>query len=328
VLYRAYGAAAYVLRLLPRLLFGRCPQLILALTSPPYLGLAALLAGRLRGVPVVHWVMDVYPDVLEAEGVCATGSRWLRLLRQLTAWQLRGAARVITLSPYMQQRVQPYLAHPLDAVTVPLWGRVAAPEAQDVASLRRARGWTPSDTVLLYSGNLGRGHRFDEFLEGARRLGAAGPLWAFAGDGARRKQVEQFQAAHPRARVQLLPYVEEELLGASLAAADVHLASLSSAWQGLIVPSKVQAAFAVGRPVLFVGPGQNDVAAWIRASGGGWVVPEGDVAALLAAVEGARDPAERDRRGRAADAFAREHFHRGHNLARLVKLLEDAAAVR
>ncbi len=97
--------------------------------------------------------------------------------------------------------------------------------------------------MLLYSGNMGLGHRLEEFLAAGAEIAdpsgadAAGrprgdkqrPVWAFAGGGQRRGEVERFVAEHPAARVQLLPYVSQEELPASLAAADVHLVSACAA---------------------------------------------------------------------------------------------------
>jgi glycosyltransferase involved in cell wall biosynthesis len=188
--------------------------------------------------------------------------------------------------------------------------------------MRARRGWGDDDLVLLYSGNMGRGHRFGEFLEAARHFGPEGPVWAFVGGGARRREVEEFHKQRPSARIAILPYVEAAETAASLLSGDVHLVSLAAEWQALIVPSKLQAAFALGRPVIFVGPSANETAAWITESGGGWVVAEGDVAGLIRAVEAARDPQERQRRGRAALDFARRHFDRPRNLARIADLLE------
>jgi len=125
--------------------------------------------------------------------------------------------------------------------------------------------------------------------------------------------------------VELLAYEPRARLRASLGAADVHLASLSSAWQGLVVPSKVQAAFAAARPVIFLGPRENEGASWVEESGGGWVVAEGDVAGLLTAVAQARDPAERSRRGQAGLAFALERFDLTRNVERVARIVEAAA---
>ena len=203
--------------------------------------------------------------------------------------------------------------------------RCRSPERRPGNAKATADGAT-RDLVLLYSGNMGRGHRFLEFLEAARHFGPEGPVWAFVGGGPRRVEVDEYRRQYPSARIQLLPYVDAAGTAASLLSGDVHLVSLSSEWQALIVPSKLQAAFALGRPVIFVGPSANETATWIKESGGGWVVAQGDVPALIKAVEEARDPQERERRGRAALDFARRHFDRGGNRARVADLLEACAS--
>lgn len=322
LLARVGRAAGFVVRVRRRMrrLEPR-PDLVIALTSPPFLG-AAL--GSL-GVPVAHWIMDLYPDALAAHGMLRRERlpyRWLAA-RQRRAW--REAALVLTLGQHMEARVRATCgAARLESV--PLWGHAVDSAALDKQAARVALGWPPERMVLLYSGNLGAAHRCDEFLEAARQLGPAGPLWAFSGGGARRAQVVAFRAQHPQAHVEVWPYAEADVHHQRLTGADVHLASLAPHWQGIVVPSKVAAAFARGRPVLFVGPADNEVADWISASGGGWVVPPGDVSALLQAVADAGRPAERARRGAAARAFALQHFDEHRNVGRIVALLEHAAA--
>jgi glycosyltransferase involved in cell wall biosynthesis len=207
---------------------------------------------------------------------------------------------------------------------VPLWGTDDTVSPADVARVRRERGWGEGDAVFLYSGNMGLGHRLGEFLAAARACEPREVLWCFLGGGARRGEVEAAMRAASGARLQLLPYVSPAELWASLAAADVHLVSLRREWQGLIVPSKLQAAFSVGRPVVFVGPEENEAAAWIRLSGGGWRAGEGDVDGLLACVREASVASARAERGARALAFAREHFSRERNCGRIADLLEQA----
>jgi colanic acid biosynthesis glycosyl transferase WcaI len=224
-------------------------------------------------------------------------------------------------------RVDRYVSDKARVEWVPLWG-TEGPSPGDgsgAPEVKERRGWPGDACVLLYSGNMGWGHRLGEFLAAAERLGAHGPVWAFAGGGRRLDEVRTFAAAHPSARVEVLPYVPQGELTARLTAADVHLVSLRSGWEGLIVPSKLQAAFASGRPVIFLGPRESEPFDWIAASGGGWAVAEDDVDGLLRAVAEAADPEERARRGTAALRFAREHFDRHRNTARIAELLENCA---
>ncbi|MCC7160000.1 MAG: glycosyltransferase family 4 protein, partial [Ignavibacteria bacterium] len=236
------------------------PHAIVALTTPPYLGLLARSVARRRGIPHLHWVMDLYPDVLAAHGALAPDRASYRLLQALPRRQFRGSRLVLGLSPDMAERLAPYVL-PADfgaaegtatVPHVPLWATVRgdAATAADAAALRQSRGWTPADMVMMYSGNLGLGHRFQEFLEAAvqlqddRRL-----LWVFAGGGRQLPAILAFARQHPGLRIAVLPYCPPDQLAAHLASADVLLASLDARWQGGIVPSKLQNAFAVGRPV-------------------------------------------------------------------------------
>jgi glycosyltransferase involved in cell wall biosynthesis len=188
--------------------------------------------------------------------------------------------------------------------------------------LRVERGWAAGESIFLYSGNMGLGHRFGEFLAAAKNLGASGPRWVFAGGGKRRAEIETFAKTNPESRISFLDYVPHAQLSAHLGAADVHLASLDSSWQGFMVPSKLQGSFAVGRPVIYVGGTQCETARWISESGGGWVVAENDADGLLNAIKQALDPVERRQRGQAALNFARQHFSEAVNCAQMVKLLE------
>jgi glycosyltransferase involved in cell wall biosynthesis len=297
------------------------PDVILSLTSPPYLGVAAKLLARLRRASHAHWIMDLYPDAALAHGLFHPDGFVARRLESLARCQLRGSHVVLALGPFAAEKVQRHTGR--DRVrAVPLWADPVLFGAGDGGRARAARGWTKDELVLMYSGNMGLGHRFDEFLEAARRLGSRGPRWVFIGGGSRRREIEAFRGAHPAARLELHPYSAAEELADSLASADVQLASLRSGWEGVIVPSKVQGILAVGRPVIFVGPEQNEAARWIQEAEAGWIVGEGDVEGLLAAIDAARDAVERQRRGSAARAFARSHFTRDTGCGRIADLLE------
>jgi glycosyltransferase involved in cell wall biosynthesis len=320
--FHAFLGAEVLLRL-PR------PDVVVSLTTPPFVGMLARVVARLRGAAHVHWVMDVYPDVMAAHGMLDRRGLMFRALGYLSRAQLRGAGLVLGLGPYMEHRLRADAPPNVPVEWVPLWGEdpPGPAPAEAIRRVRAERAWSPDDLVLFYSGNMGLGHRFGEFLEAARRLGPKGPLWAFAGGGARRREVEEFARGHSAARIQLLPYVTRGQVRESLSASDVQLVSLSAAWQGLIVPSKLPAIFSVARPVIFVGSRDNEIAEWIRESGAGWIVAEDDIDGLLSAVAAAGEREERERRGRAALAFACQRFDRSRNAQRIVSHLERVAGV-
>jgi len=306
----------------------RKPDLILALTTPPYIGLLAKGAAWRHACGHAHWIMDLYPDVMFAHQMAQDAGPVSQLLQSLTRFELQGAESVLCLGSKMAEKVACYKANGAPSATViPLWSDPEiTPWPNDASNpLRGERKWGSADVVFLYSGNMGLGHRFGEFLEMARRFEGTGPRWVFSGGGKRRGEVEAFAKRHPEARIEFLGYVPQEQLSAHLGAADVHLASLDASWQGLIVPSKIQASFAAARPVLFVGGNRSETSDWIRESGGGWVVEQNDLDGLFDAVTQALDPGERRRRGQAALAFARKNFRMATNCAQMARVLEGGA---
>jgi colanic acid biosynthesis glycosyl transferase WcaI len=325
----AFHAAAYrqARRLNP------APEVVVALTSPPLIGLTMQWALRKTSPKHVQWVMDLYPHVLVAHGLLRKCGVANRLLSALTRRQWRRSALIVALSPGMAAKISAELTQ-VEApkiVTVPLWapGHLSPWPEGEPNPLRHRRGWSDKDTVLLYSGNLGLGHTVTPFLELAQASRATpGLRWAFAGDGRRLAEVAAFAKSHPGARIECLPYVDQADLRAHLASADVHLVSLRESWAGLIVPSKLPAAFAVARPVLFVGPANSDPARWIRESGGGWIVSEGDTEGLLLAVDECRVKARRKKSGDAAFRFAEDWFSRSLNCGRMIELIEGVTRSR
>jgi glycosyltransferase involved in cell wall biosynthesis len=302
---RLLDSLSFALLVVPRLLRAPRPALLVALTTPPLLGVIASAVCRVRGVRHAHWLMDLYPDVLAAHGWIRTGGPVFRLLAAAARRSLKRASLVLTLGPFMAVRA----GHLARSVWVALWAE-ANPETP-------SRAWPDEPLVLLWTGNLGRGHRFEDFLAAAERLGGAGPLWVFAGQGPRRAEIARAARANPRVRV--IDSVD------SVASGNVLLASIAPGWEGLIVPHKLQGAFAAGRPLLLVANEASECALWVRESGGGWVVAPGDVEGLLSAIDHARDPRERARRGQAALTYARRHFDPARNRGRVADLLQAAA---
>jgi colanic acid biosynthesis glycosyl transferase WcaI len=321
-----YGALTLAI-----LVLSRRPAVTLSLTTPPYLGLVGKLAAWRHRSVHAHWVMDLYPDVLFVRRTGRLTAAVSRVLRWATRFELRGAGAIVTLGSKMAGRLGAYLDPAGTPVRIiPLWsdaGLSPWPEASP-NPLRRQRGWKEEDFVLMYSGNMGVGHRLAEFLEAARRLGPDGPRWVFAGGGRRFSEVASFMSSNPGARVELLDYAAAHLLGAHLGSADVHLASMDSCWSGLMVPSKLQGIFAAARPVIFVGGRECETAAWIQESGGGWIVDEDDVEGLVAAVREASIPGERRRRGLAALEFASRFFGASKNCQQMARWLEESGMDR
>ena len=302
------------------------PDAVVCQTTPPFIGLAAARLRARRGVPYVLWCMDLYPEALASHGSLRSGSWPYRLLERLARRERSAASRVVVLGPDMAALAEPKAGN--SVVEIPVWSRLKADADlnEAAAELRRARGWGTDETVLLYSGNMGRAHRAEEFARLAESLaGRVAPCrFVFCGSGPRKAEWQRRWGG-------LFEFLEPEpaeSFAAQLLAADVHLVSQEPAWQGIVVPSKFQAACALGRPVVFAGPPDSAVGRWIRESDCGWVLPPGDALAVADAARGVADAAEvRQIAGRAL-ALSGQRFDAANNVERMVRVVEELEQLR
>ena len=305
------------------------PNRIVALTTPPYLSLLARVISKLRGADHAHWVMDIYPDVMVAHGILRQNSLAHRALAWLARWGMGGkrCAAVLTLGPDMAERLKRRGTQNSSSANhliswVPLWSS-GNKTADDLAVIKRRHemGWRDDELIVMYSGNMGLGHRFGEILEVGGQSSENGERFVFFGGGKRRGEIAEFIENHPNAPVELHDYASAENLAVHLQSADVHLVSLDTKWSGTMLPSKLQGIFAAGRPLIFIGDAKSSIAKWVNQSAGGWIVAPGDVRGLRDAIVQAHDPRVRNACGIAAKAFAEANFNQQTNVRQVADIL-------
>ena len=188
-------------------------------------------------------------------------------------------------------------------------GEEVRPVAPSENPIRRELGLRDDQFVVMYSGNAGLAHRFDEVLEVMRRMKDDGRVFfLFVGGGPRKAEIEAFAETHALRNFRYTDYFPREQLAESLSVGDVHLLTLREAMAGIAVPGKLYGILAAGRPVVMVGPERSEPARTIREAGVGVVVDPaagGGADRLEAALRSLADePAERHALG----AHARDHF--------------------
>jgi len=311
-----YASAASRLATLPRY------DVLIALTTPPLIAATGLVAKALKGTKLVYWVQDIYPEVAVAIEALRPRSLLARTMAAASRMVMRRADAVVALGEEMRKRCIAAGAQPDRAVVIPNWSDPAVVRSvpHDANDLRQelANG---ARTVVMYSGNIGRGHDVATLIGAARLLrGVCDISFVFIGEGANRGEVAV--AARELPNVRLVPYQSRERLSHSLSAGDLHLIALSSEIEGLIEPSKLYGIMAAGRPALFVGPPRSEVARTIERERCGRVIRNGDAEGLTAAIrELAGDPVEREAMGQRGRAALEQRYARCIATARFRELL-------
>ncbi len=299
------------------------PDVVVAMTSPPFLGLAAL-AYRVRfRSRVVLWSMDRFPAALAAFGWLDASSSAYRGLECLERTLLANVEQAIALDADMARALGASGARRVRVV--PNWERAENfPEDGAAAAAIRARLGLEGRFVVLYSGNLGHDHEYRTLLDAAKRL-ADRPevLFLFNGGGALHAGLDAAIRSEGHANVRTHPFVPREDRAALLAAAAVNVVTLRERIVSISTPSKTYGLLASGRPLLYVGPPVSEVARIVDREGCGFAARPGDAAAVERFVrELLADP----ERGRALGERARRAFLSRYEfriaMSRMTEILE------
>jgi glycosyltransferase involved in cell wall biosynthesis len=116
--------------------------------------------------------------------------------------------------------------------------------------------------------------------------------------------------------VRLMGYQPRDRLGESLGVGDIHLVFLRAELEGLIVPSKFYGIAAAGRPTVFIGSCDGEIARILTESRCGVSVPPDDGEALAKQLLAlASDPDALRTMGRSARELFEQRFDQPLSLA-------------
>ena len=300
-------------------------------TDPP-LGVLIAIPWRLfrPRARIIHWCHDLYPHAAVAEGVLSANSWAVRGLNVLMRVAYARCDVIADLGPCMRHELRVasgdekqvarrkklgkqeedsspptpprVLGRGQEAKyqTLTPWALVEPESVLEADTEVRRELFGHATLGLLYSGNLGRAHVYQTFVELARRVTGDPIAFCFAGRGpllqkleaglveAKKKlelekravsgelgvNTERREQGLGTENIRFAGFASEELLAKRLGAADVHMVSLAPSWTGAVVPSKFFGALAVGRPVLFAGSRKSAIARWVDEFDVGWVLDD------------------------------------------------------
>lgn len=313
----------YLALAVPRAVFIRA-DIVIAMTDPPFEGLAGALVCKLTRRPFVYNLRDMYPDMAVGGNIVRPGWK-TRIWESLHRKSLRSAARIIVLGEDMRERIlakgvsSQCITVIRDAVDLP-----PALPGRDHPVVRQIRG--EFRFVLIHAGNIGFYGAWNTLLEAARILQPEGVGLVFVGEGAMKDSVQA--AARGCNNIRFMPFRPASELPCVMAAGDLHVVTVKRGLEGVVVPSKVYNILAAGRPLLAVATERTEVARFAARDGCGLAADPDDPCAVAAAVRGVLTDTEKlAQMARNSRALA-ESFDRVKELRKFVQTIEEVHPAR
>jgi glycosyltransferase involved in cell wall biosynthesis len=303
------------------------PRVDVTICLSPPVQTTLLGAGiRFKLGKLVVLVQDLPTEAARSVGMLKDGAA-LRLGRALEHLAYRLADHVVVISSAFATYIQSAGVEPAKISEIPNWADVDSIKLARPDPLMRSRlGASQDDFLVVHAGNMGAKQNLLNVVAAATLLKDNNHIkLVLIGDGQERHKVVEDIAARRLANIRLLPLQASHDFSTILTSADALLINQAPSVVDSVLPSKLLAYMASGRPVLAaVHPGST-TADLVRRAGCGVVADPGRPEALASAIRSMRamgDSQGLTTMGRQGRAYVEEHFARGAVLRQWDNLIE------
>ena len=301
-------------------LFKRFDQVLVHETSPVMIGVPAVIVKRIQRIPMLFWVLDLWPESLQAAGGI-NNAAVLKVFGGLTTWIYKNSDKILISSKGFEQSIREKGDFGGKIVYFPNWAdAVLNSEVRG----ERLEVSMPKGFIVMFAGNIGEAQDFDHIMEAARLLKEDKRIhFVLVGDGRKRPWVEQYRDAHGlqdtvhwvgRHPIEMMPLFFEK--------ADVMLMTLKDvSIFNLTAPAKLQAYMSAAKPIIAMMNGEGPRI--IEEAGCGKSVAAGDAEALAKVLlrMSETDKAVLQEMGRKGKEYQEEHFELNKSIDNLCGLL-------
>lgn len=314
--YLSFALSAIVLS--PFYCYGKFDLIFVCQLSPVTVGLPALVLKKLKNVPILFWILDLWPESLSATGAVRSG-KVLSQVDKLVRFIYRGCDKIVVSSKGFLSSITAKGIAVERTGYFPNWYEPeyrTQPAHDDVTSSSEL----PIGFRVMFAGNIGVAQDFGNILSAAEILKLYPDIhWLIVGDGRHYEWVkEQVKLRGLTERVLLLGRHAPEAMFGYFAQADTMLVTLKrDPAFALTVPGKIQSYMACGRPIIAALDGEGGEL--IKESGAGLSSPAEDADALAESVLTMyrMTKEEREAMGKRGKEYCEENFEREMLIDRL-----------
>jgi glycosyltransferase involved in cell wall biosynthesis len=295
--------------------------------SPPIQTALAVAAFRFKLGRLVILVQDLPTQAAQSVGMLKEGLA-LRAGRSLEHFAYTLADHIVVISSSFASYIESGGVNRAKISEIPNWAdldsiRPAAPDAE----MRSRLGAGPEDFLIVHTGNMGAKQDLLNVVAAASILNNKDKQVkiALVGDGQERANVANEIATQHLENVRLLPLQTRDQFSTVLSAADALLINQAPMVVDSVLPSKLLAYMASGRPVVVAAHPKSTTAGLVCRAACGVIADPGQPASLAATFRSiSSGNAKREgltAMGRRGRAYVEEHFERRSILARWDELL-------
>ena len=229
-------------------------DVIFLASTPPIQGMLGGILSRLKKVPFVYNLQDIFPDSLVGTGLAKKGGLLWKIGRVIEDFTYRNADKIIVISEDFKKNIMAK-GVPEEKIEV-IYNWV---DEQAVVEIPRSEnklfdkyGLDCTKFYVTYCGNIGLTQNMDMLMEVAKELESELPdvRFVLVGEGAAKARVEEMIREQQISNVVLLPFQPYEDISHVFSLGDASLVISKPGVGENSVPSKTWSIMSASRPVL------------------------------------------------------------------------------
>lgn len=299
------------------------PDVIIASSPTFFAGFSGLAISRLKRIPFIFEVRDLWPAAIAELGVIRNQT----ILKILESWELflyRHTQKIVVVTQSFRENL---ISRKVPAAKIAVIYNGVDPGRFGFIDARTAKApyQLEEKFAVLYTGALGISHGLEYMLQVAAQFRAEQDIiFLFVGEGARKDELQDLATQLGLSNVVFLPGQPRERMPEIYALADICFVSLKKvALFSRFIPSKIFEIMASSRPIIACLEGE--AARLLEESGSALIIPQEDPAALETAIRKLyNDPGLRRIMGQSGREFAVQRFSRSKLAAEYEQILIEA----
>lgn len=296
-------------------------------TSPPlFMGLPALLYSRLRRIPFVFEVRDLWPEVISAVGAGEKNSLTYKVFDRTATLLYKKSDLVVALTESFRETMINERGVPADKITV-IENAVdtdffkPGPPNRDVLGDPLLKG----KFIVSYVGTIGYTHGAEVAIKAAETLKETLPglVFLFVGDGSDKERLSKIARQKGLTNVIFAGKQPKNKIPDYINSSDVSLVlSTNEPLLRKTIFAKVFEPMACGKPLIVGAPGETEDLVINRARAGIGFEPENVDGFIEAVTKLYKNPELKEELGRNGRCFVIDEFSRSKKAADYLTALE------
>lgn len=245
---------------------------VFIVTNPVFLLPLMVFLKKIKEFEITLLVYDIFPENLVAGNFLKKQSLFYKILKKIYDWAYNNVDKLIVIGRDMKEFIQEKTNNNKQIFLIENWcdyKQIILMKKEDNVIIKKLN--LEKKIVFSFIGNFGLVQGIENLLNAASLVKNENFILLFIGDGGEKRKIENFIKNNCRYNVIYAGKYPSSQENMFLNACDVSVISLNDSMYGLGVPSKSYYNMAAGKPLLYIGHENTEIAKVINEYKIGWV---------------------------------------------------------